>query len=124
MNGYIRPVGLLGVALLYIGFDAGGVSWADSFWGRCCSSDCWPLAFHTARWMYGRTATGRPDVIQACIYWVTSWPSPGSLALGGFFRMRASSFSCSSALGILGRRILNGGAFQKATWLGERSHWA
>ena len=33
MNGYIRPVGLLGVALLYIGFDAGGVSWADSFLG-------------------------------------------------------------------------------------------
>ncbi|MGB0249280.1 MAG: hypothetical protein ACPF91_04525, partial [Flavobacteriales bacterium] len=33
MNGFIRPVGLLAVALLYIGFDAGGVSWADSFLG-------------------------------------------------------------------------------------------
>ena len=33
MNGYIRPVGLLAVALLYIGFDAGSVSWADSFLG-------------------------------------------------------------------------------------------
>ena len=31
MNGYIRSIGLLAVALLYIGFDAWGVSWADSF---------------------------------------------------------------------------------------------
>ena len=31
MNGYIQSIGLLAVALLYIGFDAWGVSWADSF---------------------------------------------------------------------------------------------